>query len=386
MIDTSKTVGTKETFDPERIRNLSSQAVIANITNLEKAIFCLEYVGQLQEEGLDFIFKGGSAVQILLGNKWARLSIDVDICTDASKEELETILEKIHYKFDKKAFSYTQRDREISNRIPFYLYRIETLAIIEKSRTILLDAMGIRPKFATQQTSLKTFFFESTAKITTPTIGALLGDKLSTIGPTSIGRPLNDSRNGLEYAKHLFDIGILQETDFDIEQCKAAYVEVIRIQSKIRNKEYTREECFDDMLFTCQIASLPQKIGEQALRDLASSGVSRATSEFRILQDGLRRFRPFLVQKTSYTWDDLRNNATRTALLIKILNSNISEAKARKILNAKAPTTKEEILVLIEQIKKIPKEQRWFIIPDEIINFPKILMTWHNFFFLDELV
>jgi hypothetical protein len=386
MIDTSKTVGTKETFDPERIRNLSSQAVIANITNLEKAIFCLEYVGQLQEEGLDFIFKGGSAVQILLGNKWTRLSIDVDICTDASKEELETILEKIHYKFDKKAFSYTQRDREISNRIPFYLYRIETLAIIEKSRTILLDAMGIRPKFATQQTSLKTFFFETTAKITTPTIGALLGDKLSTIGPTSIGRPLNDSRNGLEYAKHLFDIGILQETDFDIEQCKAAYVEVIRIQSKIRNKEYTREECFDDMLFTCQIASLPQKIGEQALRDLASSGVSRATSEFRILQDGLRRFRPFLVQKTSYTWDDLRNNATRTALLIKILNSNISETKARKILNAKAPTTKEEILVLIEQIKKIPKEQRWFIIPDEIINFPKILMMLHNFFFLDELV
>lgn len=386
MIDTHKTIGKTETFDPERIRRLVSQEVIANTSNLEKAIFCLEYVGQLQEEGLDLIFKGGSAVQILLGERWTRLSIDVDICTNSSKEKLEAILEKIHRKFNKKAFSYAQRDREISDRIPFYLYRIETPAITEESRTILLDAIGIKPKFATQQTPLKTFFFESPKEVTTPTIGALLGDKLSTIGPTSIGRPLNDSRNGLEYAKHFFDIGTLQETKFDIEQCRAAYIEAIRVQSKIRNKEYTRDECFSDMLFTCQVASLSQRAGEQAIQELPSSRAIRAVSEFRILQDGLRRFRPFLVQKTSYTWDDLRTNAARTALVIKILNSNIADNKARKILSTKAPTNKEEILTLIEHIKKTPKEERWFIVPDEIVNFPRILKTWHNFFFFDELV
>ncbi|MDH7564823.1 MAG: nucleotidyl transferase AbiEii/AbiGii toxin family protein [Candidatus Bathyarchaeota archaeon] len=386
MINTTKTVGTKETFNPERIHDLLSQAVITNITNLEKAIFCLEYVGQLQEEGLDLIFKGGSALQVLLGSKWTRLSIDIDICTGSPKEELETILEKIHNKFDKKAFSYIQRNREISNHIPFYLYRIETPAITEKSRTILLDAIGIKPKIATQQTSLKTFFYESSTKITTPTTGALLGDKLTTIGPTTVGRPLKDSRNGLEYAKHLFDIGILQETDFHIQQCKAAYAEVIRIQSKIRNKEYTRDECFEDMLFTCQVASLPQQLGEQTIKELPSSHFSRAASEFRILQDGLRRFRPFLVQKISYTWDDLRYNAARTALLIKILNSNIADAKATTILNFSPPAKKKEILALIEQINKIPKEERWFIIPNEIVNFPKILRVWHSFFFLSELV
>jgi len=386
VINTTKTVGTKETFNPERIHDLLSQAVITNITNLEKAIFCLEYVGQLQEEGLDLIFKGGSALQVLLGTKWTRLSIDIDICTDSSKEELETILGKIHSKFDKKAFLYTPRNREISSRVPFHLYRIETPAITEKSRTILPDAIEIKPKIATQQTPLKTFFYDSSAKITTPTTGALFGDKLTTIGPTSIGRPLNDSRNGLEYAKHFFDIGTLQETDFHIQQCKTAYTEVIRIQSKIRNKEYTRDECFEDMLFTCQVASLPQQLGEQAIKELTSSKVDRATSEFRILQDGLRRFRPFLVQKISYTWDDLRNNAARTALLIKILNSNIADAKAIKLLNTNLPTKKEEILALLEQIKKIPKEERWFILPDEIVNFPKILRAWHSFFFLNELV
>lgn len=386
MIDKAKTVGTKETFNPEKINALLSQAVITNIANLEKAIFCLEYVGQLQREGLDLIFKGGSALQVLLGDKWTRLSIDIDICTASSKEELETILEKIHCKFDKKAFSYTVRHREISSHTPFYLYKIETPAITEKSRTILLDALGIKPKIATQQTRLKTFFYDSQEKVTTPTTGALLGDKLTTIGPTTIGRPLKDSRNGLEYAKHFFDIGILQETDLNIQQCKTAYIEGIRIQSKIRNKKHTPEECFEDMLFTCQIASLPQQLGEQAIKELPSSQANRATSEFRILQDGLRRFRPFLVQKIAYTWDDLRNNAARTALLIKILTSNITDSKATTILNAEPPTKKEEILALTEQIKKIPKEKRWFILPNEIVNFPKILRAWHSFFFLNELL
>jgi hypothetical protein len=385
MIDTSKTIGTKKTFEPENIRGLLSKGVITNITNLERAIFCLEYVGQLQAEGLDLIFKGGSAVQILLGDKWTRLSIDVDVCTDASNEGLETILEKIHRKFDRKSFSYTPRDREISSRIPFYLYRIETPAISERSRTILLDVIGIKPRLAVQQTPLKAFFFESSASVTTPTIGALLGDKLSTIGPTTIGRPLNDSRNGLEYAKHFFDIGSLQQTAFELEQCKTAYKEAIKIQSMVRGKEYAPDECFNDMLFTCQVASLSQRVGEEAIKELSPSKGARAKSELRTLRDGLQRFRPFLVQKTSYSWDDLRYNAARTALLIKVLNSSITGTKARKILNAGTPTTKDEILHLIEQVRRIRKEKRWFIIPEEIANFPKILKAWHNFFFFEEL-
>ena len=74
MIDTTKTVGTAETFDPARIKALVSQGVINNVGNLEKAILSLEYLGQLQEEGVDLVFKGGSAIQVLLRDKWTRLS------------------------------------------------------------------------------------------------------------------------------------------------------------------------------------------------------------------------------------------------------------------------------------------------------------------------
>jgi len=386
MIDTTKTIGTTETFDKEKISSLLAKGFVNSLTNLEKAIFCLEYLGQLQEAGLDLMFIGGSAVQLLLGDRWTRLSIDIDICTKASCKELEAILERIYHKFNRQGFAYTPRERRISGDIPFYLYRIETPTVTERGRIILLDVIGIRPTLATQQTPLKTFFFNSSIKVTTPTTGALLGDKLSIIGPTTVGRPLKDSRNGLEYAKHFCDIKFLQETDFDLEACATAYNEAINIQSKVRNKKYTQDECFSDMLFTCQVASLPQQAGEQAIEKLPLQSATRAESEFKILQDGLQRFRPFLVQKLSYSWDDLRNSAAQTALLAKIINTQTPVNKAREILDATVPTRKEDVLKIANKIEKLPKEERWFIIPEEIVNFPKILKTWQSYFFLNEII
>lgn len=387
MIDTTKTVGTAESFDPEKIHSLLSKGTINNVANLEKAIFCLEYLGQLQGEGLDFIFKGGSAVQILLGNSWTRLSVDVDICTNTSQEEFESVLRRVHEKFNKEAFLYRPRERVISSDVPFYLYRIETPAITDRGRIILLDAIGIRPKMPTQQTLLKAFFFDSSVEVTTPTLGALLGDKLSTIGPNTIGRSLRDSRNGLEYAKHFCDIDRLQRSDFCFEECARSYRESVGIQSKVRGRHLTMGECFNDMLFTCQVASLPQQAGEQVVDKLLHGETKeRAKKEFRILRVGLQRFRPFLVYGASYIWDKLRVSAARTALLIKMINDNVTKDQAEAVLNTNIPIDKEEILELIKRVKTIPEEKRWFIVSDEIGNFPETLKIWHDFFFLSELV
>lgn len=112
----------------------------------------------------------------------------------------------------------------------------------------------------------------------------------------------------------------------------------------------------------------------------------RATSEFRILQDGLQRFRPFLVQNLTYAWDDLRYYAARTALLVRMLYSGTKEADARKILNASTPNESEEISDLVKQIGRLPHEERWFIIPTEIVNSPRVLRTWHDYFILSKLI
>jgi len=214
----------------------------------------------------------------------------------------------------------------------------------------------------------------------TPTIGAILGDKLSIIGPNTIGRPLRDSRNGLEYAKHFYDIYSLSDSQPDFRECVDGYKESLRIQSQIRNREFSLEECFNDAVFTCQIASLPQRLGKQAIENLKTPEKDRAISEYETLGDGLRRFRPFLARNRTYTWDNLREYASKTALLIKNIRSDLTATWTKEILHHNIPKSREEIQKLVEEIQTIPKERRWFIIPEEIANFPSILKMWHDFF------
>jgi len=257
----------------------------------------LEYLGQLMRAGLDFVFKGGSAVQMILQDKWASLSVDVDICCNVSEKELQDIMANIYAKFAKQAFTFKTRNRVISGVVPFYLYIVEapSLTIANESRSCLLDVMGVKPNYSTTQVALRTPFYESDETITVPTVGALLGDKLSTIGPNTVGRNLVDSRNGVEYAKHFHDIRNLQANVFSFRDCSLAFLESVKLQSMIRGRDFLVGDCCEDLFFTCKVASLSGSVGERAIVGLPLALQGRASSEFRILRDGLARFRPFLV-------------------------------------------------------------------------------------------
>lgn len=386
LIDINKAIGTRETYIPEEIKSYAYKKAITSIATLEKAIFCLEYLGQLQKEGLAFIFKGGSAVQILLGDRWTRLSIDIDICTNSPKKEIEDTLEKIYEKFSKKYFSYEVRPLSLDSEIPFYSYRIETPALTDANRTILLDIMGTEPKFPTRLIPLRTSFFQSSEKIRTPTKGALLGDKLSTIGPTTMGRSLNNRRNGLEYVKHLYDINNLLESDYKLEECICAYDEAVKTQSIIRKKKFKRNACVSDLTFTCQVASLPESIGQQLIDELPEEIQARGSLEYENLSNGLRDIRPFLGQAVTYTNEKLRIYAAQAALIAELICNNAQENEAKEYLNPDFPSDPKQINKLVKSIEELPKEERWFIDIEEITNYPRVLKLWHSFFDLKGLL
>jgi len=380
--DEAAWVGSPENFTQTRVESLFSEGLVSSKVNLEKAIFALEYVAQLQETGLDFIFKGGSAVQILLGDRWNRLSVDVDICTDASEEELREALEAIKRRFDGEGFTYSARRDEILGTVPFLSFRVTTPPITERGRVILLDAMGLKPHLATRKTPLRAFYYGSHVTVTTPTIGAILGDKLSTIGPTTVGRAMRDSRNGLEYAKHFYDINHLSYAEPDSEECANAYSESVSIQSRVRRRDFTVDECVEDSLFSCQVACLPQTLRADIFDRLDPDERGRARTEYEILRKGLRGFQPFLVKGVSYTWDHLREYASRTALLTKAMTMGLSPNTVRGVLSLAPPASREEIQALWSDIEalRLPDSQLWFIDPMEILNFPMVLRNWHSFY------
>lgn len=385
MRDEAAWVGSPENFTHTHVESLYSEGLVSSKVNLEKAIFSLEYVAQLQDAGLDFMFKGGSAVQILLGDRWNRLSVDVDICTDASEEELREALEAIKRRFDGRGFTYSARRDEILGTVPFLSFRVTTPPITERGRVILLDAMGLKPRFATRKTPLRSFYYDSPVVVTTPTIGAILGDKLSTIGPTTVGRAMRDSRNGLEYAKHFYDINHLSYAEPDPEECANAYSESVCIQSRIRRRDFTVDECVEDSIFSCQVACLPQTLRANAFDRLDPDERERARTEYEILRKGLRGFQPFLVKGVSYTWDQLREYASRTALLTKAMTMRLSPGTVRGVLSLAPPASREEIWALWSDIEalRLPDRRLWFMDPTEILNFPMVLRNWHSFFIID---
>jgi len=60
----------------------------------ELVVYCMELVSQLSHHNLDYRFKGGNSLLILLENP-QRFSIDVDIVTTESKENLIDLVNKI---------------------------------------------------------------------------------------------------------------------------------------------------------------------------------------------------------------------------------------------------------------------------------------------------
>ncbi|ONI48036.1 hypothetical protein AN643_03650 [Candidatus Epulonipiscioides saccharophilum] len=324
------------------------------------------------------MFKGGSAVQILLGDRWSRLSTDVDITTGVGHNEIKYHLSKINRKFQGKYFSYEKR-RGFPSGTPFYLYRLKTMPITGDERTFLLDIQGVEVDYITQSTPLNSFFYESDIMVHTPTISSILGDKLSILGPSTIGRKLEDSRNGLEYAKHILDIHSLASNIRDFSQSRSTYQSIIGVQSKIRGKNYRIDDCVDDGLDICKVACLPLN-GEELIRE-SKDGDKIILRYYSTLRKGLERIQSFMINRRIYSWEDLREYSSEAALLLSMIKKKASHKECVKILKIKPPENMEIIRKQLKDLKTLPEKEKWFIDFEELATSPKVLNNLHKLYF-----
>ena len=79
---------TKEWLDNFRLRREHKGI---NVTILEKMVHALSLLEHLKIAGLDFVFKGGTSLVLLL-QKDNRFSIDIDIISNVDRKSLEQIL------------------------------------------------------------------------------------------------------------------------------------------------------------------------------------------------------------------------------------------------------------------------------------------------------
>jgi len=178
---------------------------------LEKAVFALTLLDLLARTGLDFVFKGGTALLLPLPQP-NRLSIDIDIVCDAPQPEFESTLDTLLRKSPFLRWDeQTRGERGLPGR-RHYRFHFQSPTQGQEMH-ILLDVVT-EPNVLIHivERPVNTAFLEIAEPIAvkTPRLESLLADKLTAFAPGTIGVPLT-AQFSQQVIKQLFDIAQLYD-------------------------------------------------------------------------------------------------------------------------------------------------------------------------------
>lgn len=267
---------THNTHTKDWIFQIRSQIPKSDPILIEKMIMALYLLEQLQLSGLEFIFKGGTSLPLIIGAQH-RFSIDIDIIISKDdglmdyfqsiirqskflevQENVRTgILPKRHFKFLYQSV--------IQNKIDYILLDI----LFQKNPYPLLQTIEINSPLL-QSEGIKTI-------VNCPTVECLLGDKLTAFAPQTTGIPYGVHKE-LEIIKQLFDVSILFDVSEDLNITKITFMEISSQELQFRNlHELAPEEVLQDCFSTSIILGLrggkePGKFNE------LNSGIKKLTA------------------------------------------------------------------------------------------------------------
>jgi predicted nucleotidyltransferase component of viral defense system len=276
-----------ESFSKDWIESFRKQKQYAKISpgHLEKMIHALALIEQLTLQGFDFVFKGGTSL-ILILKEALRFSIDVDIITSITHEQLEKHLDKV---IENSHFTKWELDTERSfkNKIPkghYYIY-FDSLYTSEAS-FILLDVIFDENSYTnTQEVKVISKWLQTDEPVQTvkvPTQDAILGDKLTAFAPSTIGIPYKNNKD-MEIIKQLFDVYQLIAEQTNPENVLRNYEAVAKKQISYHEMTITHSEVLQDTIDTAIILAKREKnIGDDKIK-------------FDELQDGIKKFKNQLM-------------------------------------------------------------------------------------------
>ena len=255
---------------------------------LERTVFALYLVEQLSLTGLDFTFKGGTSLLLLLEDS-NRFSIDVDIVlpNDYSSSVLEGKLAKI---IPPDIFIRFELDEKRSHRdgVPKAHYKfIYNSRIAQKEQEILLDILFEECHYPVllKKPIQTPWILEdgSPVEVTMPDINSILGDKLTAYAPNTTGIPYRKQKER-EIIKQLFDVANLFDAMDNFESVRISFENFAFSEIGYHtSNEITVKEVLHDIIDTSLIL---------AKRD--DKGDVDKTAAFKELQTGINQFQYFL--------------------------------------------------------------------------------------------
>ena len=226
---------------------------------MEKTIMALTLLEQLRLQGLDFIFKGGTSLVLLLDEP-KRFSTDIDIILPEKISTISTVFDSIiaNSPFTKWV---EDNERKGSSQVPVEHYKFYYPGITGSffgDEPMLLDILYEKPlhkKFESmpiQHSWLQTSDPHTTVRI--PSVESILGDKLTAFAPNTTGI-LYTKKRPVEIIKQLYDIGILFNSSEDFKLAYETFAIIAQSEIEYRKLSISISDVLDDIFNTSVLIS-----------------------------------------------------------------------------------------------------------------------------------
>lgn len=220
---------------------------------IEKVVNALALLERIQQKGFELIFKGGTSL-LLMTEQPVRFSIDIDIITSESKEELEKVLAGISTSAPFHRWE-DDNDRRSSPRAPVAHYKFYYNGVLDgREEPILLDVLFEKnPYPQTRKIKIAHPWLSPDGEaltVTVPTYESILGDKLTAFAPKTTGILYSKGRP-VEIIKQLFDVAFLYDRATDFEVTKKSFIEIAQDEIGYRNLAVGWEDVLDDTYQAC---------------------------------------------------------------------------------------------------------------------------------------
>lgn len=318
----------KECFTKEWVESFKTQREHRAIQGpiLEKMIHALHLLELLKICGLDFVFKGGTSL-ILLLKEQSRFSIDIDVICSENRQKLEKILDLV---VEESIFTKVDLDDKRSYKpgIPkaHYVFEFNSSYNSNVPGKILLDILiekSVYPEVIEVPVITKWIQIDEEIIVKIPSIDSITGDKLTAYAPNTIGIPYYKGEDSfaMEICKQLFDLSKLFENISEMDVVNKSFQAFAKEEIGYRNhdlvfkeKRITAETVLQDTIDTCILI---------AKRD--ANKIDPYKTQFDDLNKGIRAFGGnFLMSGNFRIEDSIVASAKVAHLATKLLVNNLS--------------------------------------------------------------
>lgn len=281
---------------------------------LEKMIHALSLLQQLRHHGLDFIFKGGTSLVLLL-DQARRFSVDIDIITTEERSRVEEILNKV---IETSHFHHwnLQDKRSYQEGVPKAHYEFDyTSQLNPNAHTILLDILFEEADYPrTNVVPIQTEWVDSETAITVtvPSVESILGDKLTAFAPNTVGILYGKGKEQ-EIMKQLFDIACLFDKAEDVGEIAESFQKIGSKEIRYRGLDITLDDILDDILHTSLLIARREKNKQEP-----------ESSHFKHLQLGIRQFESFLIAENFKIEEAILAAGKAAYLAVRLKNKDYS--------------------------------------------------------------